>query len=734
MQVFFFPLMVVMMLGAAVAAAVPDPPMPNRLVAEDSAYLRSLARSAVDWRPWGPEAFAEAGRSGKLVFVSIGYASCLWSARMDRETFEDPEVAALLNRGCVNIKIDRLERPDLDRFCQRFIEGLGQPGGWPLNLWMTADRRPMRAAEALTAGDQGHGSFRLELEQMLRLWAGEGAALRERARVELDAFATRTGPALAGPLEIDDALADVTETRILAEFDPVHGGFGRVPKFPSPARLTLLARRAARDEPESTAGGPRLAVIRTTLDRLARSGLHDHLGSGFFRYALDDGWRRPYFEKLALDQALHADVFLLGHRLTGDPRFAETARRTLAYAVRELGRPDGGFHSGEHAESRSAQGEWSEGAYYLWSADAFRQAAGGTAGVLADLFDIRERGNLPPGVEAPGPLAAANTLAEIRTPAETAARLGRPLPEITAAIDLGRAALWAARHQRPRPALDRLIVTQMNAALVSSLARAGIQLQAPELLDRARHAAAFVLSTLWDAPHATLLRCQLDRPPRHPAVAEDHAFLVRALLDLHEATGEIHWLRQAFEVQAAFDRHHADAAGGGYFDARRDLPDVPVPLKSIDDAAGFSPNAMAGQNLVRWAVLFGDPGRTEQARHLLRAFATPLRTGSGSVAGLSLVADALVHPPRRLVLFGAVDHPASQAARARVAQAPPGRWVVLNVANDDALRWLSAVGALPPAAAARPLDPPGFFLETAPRDEKESTWLRELHKIPPTSR
>lgn len=711
-----------------VATAAPGAPLPNRLVAEDSTYLRALSTSPVDWYPWGPEAFAEAERSGRPVFVSIGYASCLWSARMDREVFADPAVAALLNDASVNIKIDRFERPDLDRLCQRFVEAAGQRAGWPLNLWMTADRRPLRAADALTLADEGQGSFRLELDRMRRLWAAEGDALRERARRELTAFADRIGPALAGPLELDDTLTARTEARLLAEFDPVHGGFGRVPKFPSPARLTFLAVRAARPSPSSAAAIDRLAAVQTTLDRLSRSALHDPLGGGFFRYALDDGWRRPYFEKLALDQACHAEVFLLGHRLTGDPRLAATALRTLEYAVRDLGHPEGGFYTGEHAESRSTDGEPAEGAWYLWPAHEFREAAGPAAGMLTDIFDIRDRGNLPPGADSAGPLATLNTLAEIRPPAESAARLGRTLPEIEAATSNGLAALRAARDRRPRPALDRLIVTQMNAALVSALARAGTQLEAPELLARARQAADFILSTLWDAPNATLYRCRLDRAPRHHAAAEDYAFLVRALLDLHETTGEIRWLRHAFEVQSAFDRHHADPAGG-YFDARSDLPDVPASHKSIDDAASFSPNAVAGQNLVRWGVLLGQTARTTEARRLLAAFAAPLRAGAGSVAGLSLVTDSLLHPPRRVILFGTADTPAARAARHRLAVAPPGRWVVLSVENEDARRWLSTVGALPAAAATRPLNPPGIFTDGAPMDEKESTWLQELHKF-----
>jgi uncharacterized protein len=713
----------------AAPAADPSRPRLNRLAAEDSTYLRSLAGSAVDWHPWGPEAFAEAERTGRPLCVSIGYASCLWSSRVDRETFEDPTVAARLNDGCVNVKIDRFERPDLDRLYQRYVEATGQRAGWPLILWLTADRRPLRAAASLTAADVGEGSFTLEVGQMLKNWSADAPHLRARARVELDDLAARTGPALVGPLELDEGLATAAQSQILGQFDPVHGGFGEAPKFPSPARLAFLATRAAR-LPDGADGGSELwNVLRTTLDSLARSSLRDHLGGGFFRYALDEAWRRPYFEKLALDQALHADTYLLGHRLTGDARYAELARQTLEYTVRELGHPGGGFYTGEHCESPSPTGAWAEGAHYVWSESELRRSAGSSAEVMIHVFDIRERGNLPPGADAFQGLANVNVLAEARSSADIAARLGLHVAEIQSAFSRGRASLLAARNQRPRPALDRLIITQMNAALVSSLARAGVQLGEPAFLDRARRAADFILSELWDESQATLYRCRLDRAPRHLAVAEDHAFLVRALLDLHEATGEIRWLRHARDVQAAFDRHHADSTGGGYFDARHGCPDVPVALKSIDDAAGLSPNAVAGQNLVRWAGLLRSPTHADQALRLLHAFALPLRNGSGSVAGLTQVADSLVHPPRRIILLGPATAPEARSARALIAATPPGRWQVLTVENDAARRWLAEAGALPASVADHPLDRSDFFLDDTPESKKDSQPMHELHKI-----
>lgn len=697
----------------------------NSLAAEDSPYLRDLSPSRVVWHPWGPSAFAEAERLGRPIFVSIGYRSCLWTSRMDRDVFGDPGTAALLNAGCVNVKIDRFERPDLDRLCLRFVESTGQRAGWPLNLWMSHDRFPIRAAASVSQVDEGSGSFPLETAHMLELWSGEADHLRAQAGIELHSLAARTGPALAGPLELSESLVAPAESQILGQYDPVHGGFGRVPRFASPARLGFLAQRAGR-EPSGRTAEIR-EVIRSTLAHMARGGVRDHLGGGFFRYAMDEAWRRPYFEKLALDQALLTECYLVGYRLTREPEFAAVARETLGYALRELSHPEGGFYNGEHPESRpDPMGEPREGAFYVWHRDDLRRHAGGAAAVLEAVFDIQPGGNLPPGSDPFQALTGANVLYQARPPAEVARSLGLTLPEFEAQWSQGRASLLAARHQRPRPALDRLLITQMNAAFISAFCRASLQLNEPTYLDRARRTAKFIQAGLWDADTATLYRCRLDRAPRHLAVAEDHAFLVRALLDLHETTGESRWLHWAAEVQDAFDRHHADLAGGGYVDARHDCPDVPVALKSIDDAAGLSPNAVAAHNLVRWSVLLRDTVRARSTGRLLEAFAAPLRAGSGSVAGLFQAADAIVHPPGRILLIGPAQAPEVAAARARLASAPPGRWHVLSIEDNPARRWLDQRQALSPAAASHPLDRPAFFLTDGAGVEKGPFLLQEL--------
>ncbi|MFN0130853.1 MAG: thioredoxin domain-containing protein [Verrucomicrobiales bacterium] len=694
-----------------VLAGVPQPAARlGALSAEDSTYLRSVAGGAVAWRAWDDRTFEEARQSGRLVFVSIGSFTCHWTARTDRETFGDTKTASSLNGRCVNVKVDRFERPDLDRLFRRYAEATGQPADWPLNFWVTPDRLPIRIASADSLDDEAEGGLADENDHVVDHWKSDGAHLQTQARRTLEALADRFGPRLAElpaePLRLDDPLLATAQGRILGEFDPVHGGFGLSPKFPSPARLAYLGRRVARKIRDGEESPVLRAVIEVTLERMAEGGVHDQLGGGFFRYSLDEAWRRPYFEKLALDQALAAESYLLGHRLTGNDAWAAVVRLTLGYVLRDLSHPEGAYYNGEHGESSPRpDAPPQEGAYYVWSRDDFQQAAGPAAETLAAMYDIRAQGNLPPGSDLRNKLAGFNVLAAPRLAAEVGVSLGLPEGEVRARHEAGRRSLLAARSQRPRPPLDRLLTTQANAALISAFCQAAVQLDEPAFLDAARRAAAYVWAHLWDSRTRTLFRCQLDRAPKHAAVADDYAALVRALLDMHEATGEFAWLRKAADIQSSFDQFHRDPDAGGYFDGRRDQQDLPIALKSIDDAGAFSPNALAALNSIRWSVLLGNGDHRDFAERLLGGFAGPLQAGSGSVAGLLLAADALVHPSRRVILIGEATHPDLRAARHRLATAQPGVWNVLSVEDEAARQWLLSRGALPPAARDWPLTP-----------------------------
>ena len=502
----------------------------------------------------------------------------------------------------------------------------------------------------------------------------------------------------------DRAVVDAGRQQILSQFDPVHGGFGRAPKFPPASRLAVLMAVAAGLAEESTLHREMSHVVEATLDGMAGGAIRDPLGGGFFRYAMDEGWRRPAFEKSSLDQAMVADMYLAGYELTGRDAFAVIVREVLEYAIRELGQADGGFFNGESGESGflgEAGVELREGAYYLWGRDEVRRCTGQAADLMELMFDVEARGNVPPGSPGSAGLEGQNILAERMLWSRAAAILNLSEPQAKVWAAAGRAQLSAARRQRIRPALDRLMITQVNAALVSSLARAGRRIGAPEFLERAVRGAEFIRHHLWNADDGTLYRCRLDRAPRHRAVADDYVFLVRALLDLHESTGELRWLQWAEDVQRALETHHADDRGGGYFEARRGQSEVPVFLKSDDDAGALSANAMAGLNLIRWAGLMERPGSIAAAARLLQAFALPLRTRAASVSGLVHVAAESMHPRKRIILIGAPDLPDIVAARVLLAT---HRCHLLSIEDAAAGAWLQQRQAVPAAVVASASD------------------------------
>ena len=380
--------------------------------------------------------------------------------------------------------------------------------------------------------------------------------------------------------------------------------------------------------------------------------------------------------------------------------------------------------------------ELREGAYYLWGRDEVRRCTGLAADLMELIFDVQARGNVPPGSPGSAGLEGQNILAERMLCSRAAAILNLPEPQAKEWAAAARAQLSAARRQRIRPALDRLVITQVNAALVSSLARAGRRIGAPEFLERAVRGAEFIRHHLWNADDATLYRCRLDRAPRHRAVADDYVFLVRALLDLHESTGELRWLQWAEDVQRALETHHADDRGGGYFEARRGQSEVPVFLKSDDDAGGLSANAVAGLNLLRWAGLMQRPESTAAAARLLQAFAWPLRARAASVSGLVHVAAESMHPRKRIILIGAPDLPDMVAARALLAA---HRCHLLSIEDAAAGAWLQQRQAVPAAvvvaasasASAASPSTPAFFMTDGSAIEQGPLPLDKLPEFLP---
>ena len=624
--------------------------MPNALAAETSPYLRQHAENPVAWLPWGAEALERAAREDKPLLVSIGYAACHWCHVMARESFADPDVAAVMNDAFVCVKVDREERPDVDALWMDAVQAMTGQGGWPLHVFLTPEQRPIHGGTYFPpAPRDGLPSWRMVLDAVAEAWASRRDELRaELAGIDerlAGAAALRPADELPAPGRIDDAVRDLR-----SGFDSINGGWGRREKFPPHATLLLLLQRAAGGGPTADAAA---AMARQTLRSMASGGVHDQLGGGFHRYAVDPAWSVPHFEKLLTDNALLVRAYLDGWRLWGDPTLRDTAERTIAFLLRELRGPEGGFATALDADSAGG-----EGAFYRWTAAEVRDALSPEDAVAAARWLALDEGGADV-LEDRGPRPDEPTLERIRT------------------------ALLAAREQRPRPAVDDQRLTAGNALAIHALAEASAILGRPELLDAARETASFVRREL--TVDGRLRRSWCPRPgpdgtvgARHDAVLEDHGFLLDAAVALFEAGGDPADLAWAQELAATIAARFADPDGGGWFSTADDAEALLVRRKELDDAPVPSGGASAARGLLRLAALTGDHGHVAAAEGWLRLAAPVAARAPQAVAASLLALDERHRPAREVAVVGPA--PERDALVAVVRERPrPG--VVLAVGD-----------------------------------------------------
>jgi uncharacterized protein YyaL (SSP411 family) len=570
-----------------------SPRYTNRLARESSPYLRQHAHNPVDWYPWGDEAFAKARREGKPIFLSIGYSSCHWCHVMEEESFDDEEVAAVLNERYVAIKVDREQRPDVDAVYMTAVQAMGQGGGWPLTVWLTPDARPFYGGTYFPprAGARGARFGLIELLERLDRAYHENpqqvAAAAADVVGRLERAATPPpGAALPGSIPIQAAVA-----ALRAEYDAEHGGFGDAPKFPSPATLELLLRYQRR-----AGDADALDMVTRTLDAMAAGGIQDQLAGGFHRYATDAAWRVPHFEKMLYDNALLATVYLEASQAAGRPDLADVARRTLDWLRRDMRAPGGGFHAAVDADS-----EGEEGRFYLWTREEITSLLDGpNARVVAAHFDLA-----PPGV------------LHISRPLDVAAAdAGLSIAAARTALETARRRLLTARGRRVPPHVDRKVIVAWNGLAISAFAQGASVLGQPAYREDASRAAEAILGA---ARSGRLPRSLVDGIPRGSGYLEDYACFEAGLLDLFETTGDPRWLEHALALQAVLDAHFRDSAGG-YFRTADDAEALLVREKPDFDGAEPSGNSVALQNLLRLHELTGDDRFRQTADGLLRAF------------------------------------------------------------------------------------------------------------------
>jgi uncharacterized protein YyaL (SSP411 family) len=637
--------------GALVIAQAP-PTYTNRLVHEKSPYLQLHAHNPVDWYPWGPEAFERARREGKPIFLSIGYSTCHWCHVMEAETFSDPALAELLNRSVVSIKVDREERPDLDRVYQSYVLWSYGGGGWPLNVFLTPDLKPFSGSVYLPPDDRdGRQGFRSWLLQIGAAWASDRGRLIEAANKGKQMIELQIGGAARPASDAIARALDQTYRDISNSFDESAGGFGPAPKFPRPVILNFLLRHHARTRTKRA-----LDMAVQTLGAMATGGIHDHLGGGFHRYATDRQWLVPHFEKMLYDQAQLAIAYTEAYQATRNVALAAVARDILDYVLRDMRAPEGGFYSAEDADSPPQAGVpgAAEGAFYVWTVDQIRDAAGpAAADLVAFHYGLVPAGNVPAGQDAQGALSGRNVLNVRRTVAETAAKFRKSESETRAMLLEARQRLAAARSTRPRPPRDDKVLVAWNGMMLSAFARAAQVLDEPEYLDAAGRAAEFIESRMYDPRSRTLERRYRDGDASIDAMLEDYVFLIQGLLDLFEASFDVKWLAWAIELQEVQDKRFWDAGGGAYFSTTAEAPDVIVRVKEDYDGAEPSPNSVAAMNLLRLWQMTDRREWRDRTNAIFRAQASQLTRAGANLPQLAVALDFSLSKPKQIVIAGA---------------------------------------------------------------------------------
>ena len=627
----------------------------NRLAEEKSPYLLQHKANPVEWWPWSEEAFSEAKRLNRPVFLSVGYSTCHWCHVMAHESFENPEIARLMNDNFVNIKVDREERPDVDRLYMAFVQATTGSGGWPMSVWLTPEGRPFYGGTYFPPDNRyGRAGFPSVLTQIARLWEQDRDKIETEAARVIAALA-QAGKGVAGAEfhEDDSPLVRGFED-FSRSFDENYGGFGGAPKFPRPSVFNFLFRFATRATGDKADRAAKMALL--TLRRMAAGGMRDHLGGGFHRYSVDEFWHVPHFEKMLYDQAQLAVSFLEAWQLTRDEFFAEIAREVLEYLLRDMTHPEGGFFSAEDADSLIAHGrpEHAEGAYYVWSREEIVEVLGAEdARIFCRHYGVEEMGNAP-GVSDPhGEFRGKNILIEKQEIATTARILNLTTENVSHSLGVSRRKLFDRRSQRPRPHLDDKVLTAWNGLAISAFAKCGAALNQPRYLRAAARAAGFLRTQL--SSEKGLLRSWRGEASAIPGFAEDYAFLIQGLLDLYEAVWEARWLEWALELQERQDQLFRDEASGGYFGSAAGDPLISVRMKEDYDGAEPSANSISALNLLRLGRMLHDESFESRARAILASSREALTRAPTAVPQMLVALDLALSPPAQAVVAGAPD-------------------------------------------------------------------------------
>jgi uncharacterized protein YyaL (SSP411 family) len=597
----------------------------NRLATATSPYLLQHADNPVDWFPWGDEALTKARTEDRPIFLSIGYAACHWCHVMERESFEDKDTAAFLNEHFVAIKVDREERPDLDAIYMDAVQALNHgQGGWPLSAFLTPSGEPFFAGTYYPkVPAHGMPSFRQVLEGIAEAWDGRRHDLERQAARVVEAISTTTS-LRASTEPLTDAITTEALASLARSFDPTWGGFGSAPKFPQPMTLEFVLRMAVRSSAEAR------TMLATTLDRMAGGGIHDQLGGGFARYATDSRWLVPHFEKMLSDNAQLAQLYTRAWLVSRDDRYRRVAVDTLAYLLREMRHPAGGFFSSQDADSEGVEGK-----FFVWSWEELVEIAGEDAAAAL-------------GASPDGNWEGTNVL--WRPPGSSE----------DDGLEEARRALFEAREGRVRPATDDKVLTAWNAMAIQALAEASSAFDDPTLLEEAAGTADFVVTHLRGSG-GRLLRSWRDGTAGGPGYADDHALLASALLALYARTGDVRWYREAARLAEDLRRLFADADRGGFFQTGADVDPLVVRPKDLYDNAVPSGNSAAADVLLRLSLLTGDAELERAGLSAIRLIRDVLGRAPTGFGHALCALDLSLGPSNEVAIVGPPDDPATRA-------------------------------------------------------------------------
>ena len=674
----------------------------NRLAREKSPYLLQHAHNPVDWYPWGPEAFEKARAEDRPIFLSIGYSTCHWCHVMERESFENERVAQLLNANFLAIKVDREERPDVDRIYMTFVQATTGGGGWPMSVWLTPQLEPFFGGTYFPPENRyGQPGFASVLTQIADAWRIDRARIVDSAAEVMEQLkkAVAVAAARPGPPLIDQSILDSGFYVFRRTFDTRRGGFGDAPKFPRPAVHDFLLRYYARTKNQDA-----LDMVLTTLREMAKGGMNDQLGGGFHRYSVDERWFVPHFEKMLYDQAQLAISYLEALQITKDPSYAETARGILDYVLRDMTDQGGAFYSAEDADSvidRARPEVKGEGAFYIWTAEEIRQRAGQpTADWFAYRYGVQDSGNVQhdPHEEFTGK----NILNQAHTLEETAAHFGREIGEVRAGIREAAGVLFEVRSHRVRPHLDDKILTAWNGLMISAFALGGSVLSEPRYADAARRAAEFLIAHMYDPSMGILLRRYREGDAFIPGFLDDYALFTQGLLDLYEAQFDHGHLELAISLTEKQRGLFEDRQNGAFFSTTADDTSLVLRVKEDYDGAEPSGNSVTALNLLRLAQLTGRAEFRESAERLLGAFGPRLSMAPVAIPKMLVAANFYLSDPQQVIIVGGRGAPDTQGLIREVhAHFDPQR-VILLVDSDETRRLLSR--DIPSIAAMTTLD------------------------------